>query len=129
MSTRKILAISSILSFGLFTSCSQKSGGISAGPHFEKDLQTALIQAKPGAVIELPEGKFDMTGTLSLTVANVTIRGKGIGKTVLSYRNQTSGSAGLLATGNGFTIEDLSIQDTKGDGLKVNGADGVVIRR
>lgn len=129
MSTRQMFAICSILSFGLFTACSQKSAGISAGPHFEKDLQTALIQAKPGAVIELPEGKFDMTGTLSLTVPNVTIRGKGIGKTILSYRNQSSGSAGLLATANGFTIEDLSIQDTKGDGLKVNGADGVVIRR
>jgi parallel beta-helix repeat protein len=129
MSTRQTLLICSLLSFALLTSCAQKNAGLQAGPHFEKDLQTALIQAKPGTVIELPEGKFDMTGTLSLTVPNVTIRGKGIGKTILSYRNQTSGSAGLLATGNGFTLEDLSIQDTKGDGVKVNGSDGVVIRR
>jgi parallel beta-helix repeat protein len=113
----------------LLSSCARKEGIISPGPNFEKDLQTALIEAKPGSVIELPEGRFDIAGTLSLTVPNVTIRGKGIGKTVLSYKNQKTGAAGMLATGNNFTLEDLSIEDTKGDGVKINNADGVTIRR
>jgi len=113
----------------LLSSCAKKEGIIAAGPNFEKDLQTALIQAKPGAVIELPEGTFNMTGTLSLTVANVAIRGQGIGKTVLSYKNQTSGAAGIQATGDHFTLEGLTIQDTKGDGVKINDADGVTIRK
>ena len=105
-----------------------KEGVISAGPNFEKDVQTALIEAKPGSVIELPEGTFEMTGTLSLTVPNVTIRGKGIGKTVLSYSNQNTGAAGILATGNNFTLEGLTVQNTKGDGVKINGVEGVTIR-
>jgi parallel beta-helix repeat protein len=112
----------------LTSSCSMKEGVISAGPNFEKDLQTALIQAKPGAVIELPKGTFEMKGTLSLTVPDVTIRGKGIGKTVLSYKNQTTGAAGIQATADKFTLEGLSIQNTKGDGVKINNADGVTIR-
>jgi parallel beta-helix repeat protein len=112
----------------LLSSCSKGPAGLAAGPNFEKDLQTALIQAKSGAVIELPEGVFPMTGTLSLTVANVTIRGKGIGKTVLSYKNQSSGAAGIQATGDHFTLEGLTIQDTKGDGVKINDVDGVTIR-
>ncbi|HVO98250.1 MAG TPA: parallel beta-helix domain-containing protein [Bryobacteraceae bacterium] len=116
------------LSLLLLSSCARKEGGIAAGPNFEKDLQTALIQAKPGAVIELPEGVFNMTGTLSLTVANVTIRGKGIGKTVLSYKNQKTGAAGIQATADHFTLEGLTVQDTKGDGVKINDADGVTIR-
>ncbi len=78
---RKFLTLP--LSLLLLSSCAKKEGVIAAGPNFEKDLQTALIEAKPGAVIELPEGTFPMTGTLSLTVANVTIRGQGIAKTVL----------------------------------------------
>ncbi len=129
MSIRQMFPMCAVICILWLTSCGKKEGGISAGPNFEKNLQTALIQAKPGAVIELPEGRFDMTGTLSLTVPNVTIHGKGIGKTMLSYRNQTTGAAGILATANGFTLEDLSVQDTKGDGVKVNGAEGVVIRR
>jgi parallel beta-helix repeat protein len=117
------------LSLVLMSSCARKEGVIAAGPNFEKDLQTALIQAKPGAVIELPEGTFNMTGTLSLTVPNVTIRGQGIGKTVLSYKNQKTGAAGIQATGDHFTLEGLTVQDTKGDGVKINDADGVIIRK
>lgn len=113
----------------LLGSCGAKKGTvIAAGPNFEKELQTALIQAKAGDAITLPEGTFEMHGTLSLTVPNVTIQGKGIGKTVLSYSGQKTGAAGILATANGFTLEGLSIQNTKGDGVKINDADGVTIR-
>lgn len=108
--------------------CSKKRDVIEAGPHFEKQLQTALIQARPGAVIELPAGRFDMTGTLSVTADGVTIRGAGMDKTVLNYARQTTGSAGILASGNHFTLEGLTLQDTKGDGVKIHGSDGVVLR-
>lgn len=117
-----------VLALFLLASCARREGVISAGPNFEKDLQTALIEAKPGSVIDLPEGRFEMTGTLSLTVPNVTIRGKGNRKTVLSYKNQRTGAAGILATGNHFTLEALGIEDTKGDGVKINGVDGVTVR-
>ena len=113
----------------VFAGCVKKPNTIvAAGPRFEKDLQTALIEAKPGAMVELPEGRFEMKGTLSLTVPNVTIRGQGMDKTILFYGKQTSGAAGILATANGFTLEGLTIQNTKGDAVKINGADGVTIR-
>jgi parallel beta-helix repeat protein len=35
----------------------------------------------------------------------------------------------MSVTAGGFTLEDVAIEDTKGDGLKVNGADGVTLRR
>src|SRR6266849_3437780 len=112
------------LALSLFCSCAKKGTTIAAGPDFQKRAQEALILAKPGAVIELAEGKFELTGTLSLTVENVTIRGKGSGKTILSFKNQKTGAAGVLVTSNGFTIEDLAIEDTKGDALTINGATG-----
>ncbi|MFM9587251.1 parallel beta-helix domain-containing protein, partial [Streptomyces caniscabiei] len=39
------------------------------------------------------------------------------------------GSAGLTVTSNGFSVEDLAIEDTKGDGLKVKGSTKVIVRR
>jgi len=110
-------------------SCAKKEGGLAAGPDFQKQLQEALITAKPGAVIEIPEGKHILDRQISLSVPNVTIRGKGIGKSILSFATQKSGSSGVSVTAGGFTIEDLAIEDAKGDGLKINGADGVTIRR
>jgi parallel beta-helix repeat protein len=117
------------LSFTLLVSCAKRDSGLAAGPDFQKKFQEALIAAKPGAVIDLPEGRLEMDRALSLSVDNVTIRGRGIDKTILSFKNQKTGPAGLQVTSNGFTIEDLAIEDTKGDALKINGANGVTVRR
>lgn len=96
---------------------------------FAKHLQEQLILATPGTVIDLPAGHFHLTRILSLTVDNVTLRGKGMDKTVLSFKGQTSGSAGLLVTANGFTAEDIAFEDMAGDGVKVNGGTNVTFRR
>ncbi len=113
----------------VFLAACSKDGVLRPGAEATKRLQEALIAAKPGAVIELGEGKFDIDRPLSLSVAKVRLKGAGIDKTVLSFAGQKSGSAGLLVTAGDFIIEDLTIQDTKGDALKINGAENVTIRR
>jgi len=96
---------------------------------FQKQLQTALITAKPGDVIEIPAGVHPINRGLSLNVSGVTIRGEGMDKSVLSFKNQVQGAEGLLVNASDFTIEDLAIEDTAGDGLKVNEGRNIVIRR
>jgi parallel beta-helix repeat protein len=100
-----------------------------ADAEFTRHLQEQLILATPGSTIDLPAGRFHVDRELSLTVDNVTLRGQGMDKTVLSFKGQTSGAAGLLVTGNGFTVEDVGFEDMAGDGVKVNGATGVTFRR
>jgi parallel beta-helix repeat protein len=94
-----------------------------------KQLQTRLIEAEPGDVIDIPEGTFSFTRSLSLNVDGVTIRGAGMDKTVLSFAGQSAGAEGLLVHASDFTIEDLAIEDTKGDALKVNEGRNIVMRR
>ncbi|MEM7360939.1 MAG: parallel beta-helix domain-containing protein [Pseudomonadota bacterium] len=98
------------------------------GPSYEEELQTQLLDAQPGDVIEIPEGKYSFTRSLSLTVDGVTIRGAGMDKSVLSFSGQVTGAEGLLVTANDFTIEDVAIEDTIGDALKVNEGNNIVIR-
>ncbi len=50
---------------------------VEAGDGAPKRGQAAMINAKPGDVIELGEGRFDFNSTLSLDVSHVTVRGKG----------------------------------------------------
>jgi parallel beta-helix repeat protein len=102
---------------------------IHPGPKVQEETQTALIKAKPGDTIEFGEGVFEFTMGLSLAVENVTLRGQGMDKTTLSFKKQNAGSEGLLVTRGKFVIEDLSIDDTKGDAIKVNDADTVTFRR
>lgn len=104
---------------------------IKPGPDVQKRLQRAFIAAQPGDVIELAAGKFVLNGTLSLDVKDVTIRGQGADKTVLDLSGQEAGTGGegLQVTAGPIVIEDLAIENARGDALKVTGADGVTIRR
>lgn len=87
--------------------------------------------ARPGEVIQLGEGTFHLDATLSLDVAQVTIRGQGPDATILSFARQKQGTGGegLLVTQGEVAIEDLAIEDAKTDALKVSKAEGVAIRR
>ena len=92
------------------------------------ELQAALINAVPGDVVELAAGTYHFTTELNVVCDNVTIRGAGREQTILSFKNQSAGSSGLMATGNAFVIEGLAIEDTVGNGIKVLGAQDVTFR-
>ena len=96
--------------------------------NYQEELQTQLLDAQPGDVITIPEGVFHFDRSLSLTVDGVTIRGAGMDKSILSFKGQVAGAEGLLVTANDFTIENLAIEDTKGDALKVNEGTNIIIR-
>ena len=120
-----------IATVGVLSACGKEAEPQrDAGPgDFQKQLQMQLINAKAGDVIEIPEGVFDINRGLSLNVSGVTIRGAGMDKSILSFKNQVQGAEGLLVTASDFTIEDLAIEDSPGDGLKVNEGQNIVIRR
>ncbi|MEQ8435440.1 MAG: parallel beta-helix domain-containing protein [Oceanicaulis sp.] len=96
---------------------------------YQTTLMTALLDAEPGDVIEIPAGRFIIERGLSLTVDNVTIRGQGMDATVLSFAEQRQGAEGLLVSGaDDFTLENLAIEDTVGDAVKITDGDNIVIR-
>jgi parallel beta-helix repeat protein len=104
---------------------------VSAQKDFQKKLQTQLIMVDDGGTIDLEEGKFTIDGTLSMEgKKRVTIRGKGIGKTILSYKGQQSGAEGIrISNAEDITLEDLSIEDAKGDCIKTMDVKGITFRR
>ena len=113
----------------LFAGCERQAQPDASPSGFQKQLQMQLITAKPGDVIVIPAGVHHVNRGLSLNVSGVTIRGEGMDKSILSFRNQVQGAEGLLVSANDFTIEDLAIEDTAGDGLKINEGRNIVIRR
>ena len=105
---------------------------IQPGDDAERKAQEALIEAEPGEIIEFAEGVFEFKGTLSLNgISGITLRGKGMDKTILNFTGQRAGSGGegLKIKADKFTIEDLTIQNTPGDAIKVEDSKGVTFRR
>lgn len=125
----KLLASGALaLALGLAACGAQERDLSGADRDYQSILIEQLIDAQPGDVIEIPEGVFAFNRSLSLTVDGVTIRGQGADRTILSFQNQIQGAEGLLVTASDFTIEDLAIEDTIGDGLKVNEGENIIIR-
>lgn len=96
---------------------------------FQQALLTQLITAERGDVITVPAGTHRITRGLSLNVSGVTLRGEGMDRSILSFRDQVQGAEGLLVSASNLTIEDLAIEDTRGDALKINEGSNIVIRR
>ncbi|TAH22503.1 MAG: hypothetical protein EAZ08_01120 [Cytophagales bacterium] len=123
MKIQRIILITAFL-FGtiIYQAAAQKE--------IQKRLQTKLIMAKDGDVIEIEEGTFQFSASLSLdNKKNITIKGKGMDKTILSFKGQTEGAEGLKITNaQNITIQDLTVQDTKGDCIKSQMVDGMIYR-
>ena len=116
----------------LAAGCGQGSGPppplSDADAAFEKNLQQQFLDAKPGTVIDIPAGTHPLQRVLTLRANGVTVRGAGSDKSILSFKNQVSGPEGMLVYANDFTIEHLAIEDSKGDGLKINDGENITIR-
>jgi parallel beta-helix repeat protein len=109
---------------GVSGTCIALSSGASA-----EEVQTALIEVPPGGTVAFGAGTFEFEVDLSLDVDGVTIKGAGMDETTLSFAKQATGAQGMLVTANDFTIHDIGFEDSRGDALKVLGADGVTMQR
>lgn len=96
----------------------------------QKELQTALIDAQSGSDVCLCPGTYELDKELSLTVPDVTLRGIGATRddTVLDFAKQTVGDDGVTVTSDGFTVENITVKNTPGNGIVVTGADDVTFR-
>jgi parallel beta-helix repeat protein len=93
------------------------------------DVDAIFNDAVAGEIIAFGAGTFDFTTDLSLTANQITLRGQGMDATILSFAGQTTGAQGILVTGDDFLAQDLAIEDTVGDGLKIEGSQGVILQR
>lgn len=122
-----LLSISILTVFG----CQEASNEINlTAENMVAELQRTLIEAKEGAVIIMPEGTYEFNRPISLNdIPNVTLKGAGMKKTILSFKEQIEGGEGLIVKAiDGLTLEGFTIADSKGDALKVQGCKNVILR-
>lgn len=102
-----------------------------AQPDKQKLLQRLFVDAKNNSTIQLPEGHFLLDASLWLDgMQNVTIKGAGMDKTMLDFKGQISGAEGIKVTnGKSIILEDFSVYNSKGDAVKTQQVDGIVLRR
>jgi parallel beta-helix repeat protein len=95
-------------------------------------VQTALIEATPGSTICFGPGTYAFSVEVSLAVDRVRLRGAGAtgpNATVFDFASQSTGAQGVLVTSDDFVMEDIHVKNTRGDGVRTQGSDGVTFRR
>lgn len=93
-------------------------------------LVEKFIEAKEGETIQIPEGYFELNTQLILDKINkVTIQGAGMYKTVLSFKNITTGGEGMKIAGNQIVLQDFTVMDAPGDCIKTQHCEGLTFRR
>lgn len=92
-------------------------------------IQEALILGESGTVFQFEAGTYKLTQGLSVDTGNVILRGRGMDKTIFSFKDQEAGGQGLYITGDDVTLEDFALEDAKGNAHKSNDANNHVIRR
>ena len=112
-------------------SCSKRAQSVVSWKSIERSLQTRLIAIADNDTVDLPAGNFMFTKSLTMDGKNgIVIRGQGMDKTVLSFKNQIEGAQGLMITnGNNITLVDFTVEDAKGDNIKVSDTRGITFRR
>lgn len=98
--------------------------------NIEKQLQMDLITAQTGDTIQLDSGYFWFTKGIQLEgKENIVISGAGMDKTFLSFKGQEEGAEGLkVANCRDIQLINFTIEDAKGDNIKVTDTDGIYIR-
>lgn len=117
----------------LLASCGGKSGANATYIKDAKELQTALINAKDGDTVFVDEGTIEFTASLSMDrKKNVTIKGKGMGKTILSFKGMKAGTGGeglKVSNSENILVSDMTLRDMKGDGFKASECFGITMRK
>jgi parallel beta-helix repeat protein len=122
------LAAAAIAALVITGTAEAKTWRIRPGADAQQQLQTALIEARPGDTVRLARGRFELTSGLSLDVDRVTIRGDGADRSILSFTGQRRGAEGLLITSDGVRLRDFAVEDARGDAIKARDCNGIHIR-
>ena len=115
----------------LTVSCTRQEQSPIVWKTIQRSLQEQLTAAADGDTIVIPSGRYRFTRGLQMDgKKNILIRGAGKDSTVLSFRDQAEGAQGMLITnGVNITVEDMTIEDAKGDNIKISDTRGITLRR
>lgn len=98
-------------------------------PGEETKINEALLSLKDNTSILLKAGTYKFDNLSMVKLKNILFKGEGHDKTILDFSSQTQGGEGIRVTDiTGFTIEDMTIRDSKGDLIKVSKSRDVVFR-
>jgi parallel beta-helix repeat protein len=98
----------------------------------QENILAAFIEAEENDLICFAPGTYNLDRELSLTVNNVTVQGAGMDATTIDFAGQAAtgvGANGIYVRADGFTIQDITVKNTPGDSIRVEGTSNAFVQR
>lgn len=127
-----IILISSLLSCDNSTKVNQDISAETtvADQDAVKKLIESFILAESGSTLNIPAGHFELETQLIIdNLSNLKIIGAGMDETFLSFKNLKSGGEGVKVVGQNITLQDFTVLDAPGDGIKTQHCDTIIFRK
>jgi len=106
-----------------------KTYTICPGPDAQKQALIAFFDAHEGDTIHFCAGQFDFTTGLTMTgKRGITIEGEGRDKTILSFKNSPAEDGISINHHTGLVVQNLTIYDAPGNGLRIFRSEYITIR-
>lgn len=127
-----------VASFLFFTACNSRSNeqtfDSSKLPRATEEQVEKLVEdfimVEDGGTIAIEPLFYELRTQLILdNKKNIKIQGAGMDQSVLSFRNLKTGGEGVKIVGQNILIENFSIEDAPGDGIKSQHTDGITFRK
>ena len=119
------------ISFAFWSCKNQQSKDyhvLTFGPGQEEAIEEAFLSIKDSTNIHLKSGKYRFDNLSIAQVNHIKIEGEGHEKTIIDFSGQTQGGEGIRITDvKGLTIGNMTIRDSKGDLLKINNSQDIII--
>jgi parallel beta-helix repeat protein len=101
---------------------------LSFKPGDEAKIAEAFLAIEDSTRILLKQGLYKFDNLSIAQVNHIRIQGEGHAQTILDFSQQSQGGEGIRVTNvKHFTIDGMTIKDSKGDLLKINKSRDVVI--
>ncbi len=101
---------------------------LSFKPGQESKIIEAFLSIKDSTRILLTQGVYSFDNLSIAQVKHIMIQGEGADKTILDFKKQTEGGEGIRVTNvQQFTIDGMTIRDSKGDLLKITKSRDVIV--
>jgi parallel beta-helix repeat protein len=123
--------------FCFFSGCRNKDNKIATdgytthlffAPGEENKIVEAFLSAKDSSRIELKAGTYKFDNLSMAQLKHILLKGEGADKTILDFSSQTQGGEGIRITGlKGFTIDGMTLRDSKGDLIKITNSEDIII--
>ncbi|HSW11588.1 MAG TPA: parallel beta-helix domain-containing protein [Solimonas sp.] len=106
-----------------------KTFRICPGPEAQKESLIAFFEAREGDTIEYCAGQFDFdTGLIMTGKKGITIKGAGREKTILSFKTSGAQDGININQVEGITVQNLTIYDAPGNGLRIFRSKYITVR-